>query len=165
MTAPYRVGSPAVWIENDPEGMRVERTAVVAVRQDGDGWAVETLAGTELVDERGEGPQLVPLDAEMAVEFEERGPSFVVRSTVDDMSVTLTPALTGDASNTALGMSRIEATGTSVERAAACDRRPAQEAHLDRRGRRFLPKHPREDDLTSSEPPATSAGAIESGGT
>jgi hypothetical protein len=84
MTAPYRVGSPAVWIENDPQGMRVERTAVVAVRQDGDGWAVETLAGTELVDERGEGPQLVPLDAEMAVEFEERGPAFVVRSTVDD---------------------------------------------------------------------------------
>jgi hypothetical protein len=85
MTAPYRVGSPAVWIENDPEGMRVERTAVVAVRQDGDGWAVETQAGTELVDERGEGPQLVPLDAEMAVEFEERGPSFVVPATVDDI--------------------------------------------------------------------------------
>ena len=65
--------------------MRVERTAVVAVRQDGDGWAVETLAGTERVDERGEGSRLVPLDAEMAVEFEERGSSFVVQSTVADL--------------------------------------------------------------------------------
>jgi hypothetical protein len=54
---------------------------VVAVRQDGDGWAVETLAGTERVDERGEGSRLVPLDAEMAVEFEERG--VVVRCAVD----------------------------------------------------------------------------------
>jgi hypothetical protein len=32
----------------------------------------------------GEGARLVPLDAEMAVEFAERGPSFVVRSTIDD---------------------------------------------------------------------------------
>ena len=85
VTAPYRVGDPAVFISDDPAGMRVERTAVVAVRQDGDGWAVETLAGTERVDERGEGSRLVPLDAEMAVEFEERGSSFVVQSTVADL--------------------------------------------------------------------------------
>jgi hypothetical protein len=76
---------PAVWLAVDPEGMRVEHTAVVDVRPDGDGWTVETLAGTEHVDERGEGRQLVPLDAEMAAEFEERGTSYVVRSTVDDL--------------------------------------------------------------------------------
>jgi hypothetical protein len=76
---------PAVWLGVDPEGMRVERTAVVDVRPDGDGWTVETLAGTEHVDERGEGRQLVPLDAEMAAEFEDRGTSFVVGSTVDDI--------------------------------------------------------------------------------
>jgi hypothetical protein len=82
VTAPYRVGDPAVFISNDNEGMRVERTAVVAVRADGDGWLIETLAGSERVDERGEGRQLVPLDAEMAQAFEDRGPSFVVTSTV-----------------------------------------------------------------------------------
>jgi hypothetical protein len=86
MTSPYRVGSPAVYIQDDPGGMRVERTAVVAVRQDGDHWIVDTLAGTERVDEHGEGRQLVPLDAEMAVEFESRGPSFVVESTIADIA-------------------------------------------------------------------------------
>jgi hypothetical protein len=86
------VGEPAVFISNDPEGMRVERTAVVAVQPDGDGWSVETLLGTEHVDERGEGRQLVPLDAEMAAEFEERGASFVVRSTVDALERDLDPS-------------------------------------------------------------------------
>ena len=85
MTAPFRVGDPAVFLSDDPDGMRVERTAVIDVRPDGDGWSIETLAGTEHVDERGEGRQLVPLDAEMAVEFEERGTSFVVRSTAADI--------------------------------------------------------------------------------
>jgi hypothetical protein len=53
MTAQFRVGDPAVFITDDPAGMRVERTAVVAVRADGGEWAVETLAGAERVDERG----------------------------------------------------------------------------------------------------------------
>jgi hypothetical protein len=44
------------------------------VSPNGDGWTVETLVGTELVTEQGEGRRLVPLDAEMANEFEERGP-------------------------------------------------------------------------------------------
>lgn len=83
--APFRVGDPAVWISDDPQGMRVQRTAVLDVRSDGDGWTVETPIGTEHVDERGEGRQLVPLDAEMATEFEDLGPSFVVRSSVDEI--------------------------------------------------------------------------------
>jgi hypothetical protein len=83
---------PAVWLAVDPEGMRVEQTAVVDVRPDGDGWTVETLAGTEHVDERGEGSRLVPLDPEMAAEFEDRGTSFVVRSTVDDLEQDLDPS-------------------------------------------------------------------------
>jgi hypothetical protein len=93
MTGPFRVGDPAVWLHVDPEGMRVERTAVINVRQDGNGWTVETLAGTEQVDERGEGRQLVPLDAEMAVEFEERGASFVVKSSVEDIERDLDQSL------------------------------------------------------------------------
>jgi hypothetical protein len=84
---------PAVWLAVDPEGMRVEQTAVVDVRPDGDGWTVETLAGTEHVDERGEGSRLVPLDAEMAAEFEDRGTSFVVvRSTVTNIEQDLDPS-------------------------------------------------------------------------
>ena len=81
-----------MFISDDPQGMRVERTAVVSVRAQGDGWSVETLAGTERVDEQGGGSRLVPLDAQMAVEFDERGPSFVVRSTVDDLEQDLDPS-------------------------------------------------------------------------
>jgi hypothetical protein len=92
MTAPYRVGMPAVFLDADADGMRVTRTAVVDVRPDGDGWTVVTLVGTEHVDERGEGSRLVPLDAEMAAEFEDRGSSFVVRSTVDDIERDLDPS-------------------------------------------------------------------------
>jgi hypothetical protein len=79
-------------IFDDPDGMRVERTAVVAVRPDGDGWTVETLAGTERVDEQGEGPRLVPLDAQMAAEFDDRGASFVIRSTVDELDQDVDPS-------------------------------------------------------------------------
>jgi len=92
MTAPFRVGDPAVFISDHEDGMRVERTAVLDVRPDGDGWTVETLAGTEHVDERGEGSRLVPLDAEMAAEFEDRGTSFVVRSTVTNIQQDLDPS-------------------------------------------------------------------------
>jgi hypothetical protein len=53
--------------------MRVERTAVISVRPEVDGWTVVTLAGTERVNAEGEGSRLVPLDPEMAAEFEDRG--------------------------------------------------------------------------------------------
>jgi hypothetical protein len=92
VTAPFRVGDPAVWLEAVPEGMKVEQTAVLDVRPEGDGWTVVTPIGTEHVDERGEGSQLVALDAEMAAEFRERGSSFVIRSTVDDIVRDLDPS-------------------------------------------------------------------------
>jgi hypothetical protein len=116
MTAPYRVGEPAVFISDDPDGMRVERTAVVAVRADGDGWSVETLAGTEHVDERGEGSRLVPLDAEMAAEFEDRGTSFVVRSTVDDLEQDLNPSYDWQRFEQELGQERGPEQGYERER-------------------------------------------------
>ena len=65
--------------------MRVQRRAVLAVRPEGAGWSVETAAGIEHVDASGEGSRLVPLDEELAAEFEDRGTSFVVRSTVDEL--------------------------------------------------------------------------------
>ena len=93
MAAPFRVGDRAVWIDADPKGLRVSRTTLVNVRPDGDGWTVVTLAGTERVDERGEGSRLVPLDTEMAVELEDRGTSFVGKSTVDDIERNPEPGL------------------------------------------------------------------------
>jgi hypothetical protein len=88
MSAPFRVGDPAVWLEVDPEGMRVELTAVLRVRPDGDGWVIDTPLGAERVDEHGDGPRLVPLEHEMAVEFEERDTtSFVVPPTTADVEL------------------------------------------------------------------------------
>jgi hypothetical protein len=81
MTAPFKTGDLVVWLSLDAQGMRVERTPVVDVRPDGDGWLVKTPAGTEHVDERGEGKQLVPLEPETIAEFDSRGDTFVVRST------------------------------------------------------------------------------------
>jgi hypothetical protein len=93
VTAPYGVGMPAVWLDDDPEGMRVHRTAVLAVRPEGDGWSVETAAGIEHVDAYGEGSRLVPVDEELAAEFEEGGTSFVVLSTVDELEQDLDQSL------------------------------------------------------------------------
>ena len=76
-----------------PEGMRVHRTAVLAVRPEGDGWSVETAAGIEHVDAYGEGSRLVPVDEELAAEFEEGGTSFVVLSTVDELEQDLDQSL------------------------------------------------------------------------
>jgi hypothetical protein len=73
--------------------VRVERTAVISVRPEVDGWTVVTLAGTERVNAEGEGSRLVPLDPEMAAEFEDRGSSFVVRSTAEGIEQDLDPAL------------------------------------------------------------------------
>jgi hypothetical protein len=111
-----------------------------AVRADVDEWAVETLAGTERVDERGEGARLVPLDAEMAVEIEERGPSFVVRSTISNE--VFFPPTTGGSSSMILAVERIWITGTSGvmsgARVTSRDRHrgAAAQADLDGRGSR-----------------------------
>lgn len=87
VTSPFRVGDPAVWLEAVDQGMRVERTAVISVRPAGDGWTVTTLAGTDHVDERGEGRQLIPLEPETAAEFQDRNTSsFVVESTIADIA-------------------------------------------------------------------------------
>ena len=119
MTAPFRTGSPAVFITDHPDGMQVELTAVLRVRPDGDGWLVDTSAGTEWVDQRGEGARLVPLDAEMAVEFEERDVSrFVVRLRSTTWSVTSIGRSIGVASNgISVATRRIAIMGTSVQSA------------------------------------------------
>lgn len=108
MTAPHGVGMPAVWLDDDPEGMLVQRTAVLAVRPEGDGWSVETAAGIEHVDASGEGSRLVPLDEELAAEFEERGTSFVVRSTVDELEQDLDQSLDRERFERDLGRDEID---------------------------------------------------------
>jgi hypothetical protein len=81
MTAPFRTGDPAVWLDLSDNGLRATQVAVLRVVQIGDRYGVETTLGCDVVDERGEGSRLLPMDAELAQEFQEHGPSFVVRST------------------------------------------------------------------------------------
>ena len=136
MTAPHGVGMPAVWLDDDPEGMLVQRTAVLAVRPEGDGWSVETAAGIEHVDASGEGSRLVPLDEELAAEFEERGTSFVVRSTVDELEQDLDQSLDRERFEQTLAATRsIATTGPSVERVSGRDRHRGATAQADLDGR------------------------------
>jgi hypothetical protein len=73
-------------MEHDPQGMRIYRAEVTEVSQeDPDSWRVSTTRGEEVVNREGEGPNLVPLDEEIANEIDEKGEGFLVESTVRDI--------------------------------------------------------------------------------
>src|SRR4051794_34624854 len=92
MAPPYRVGDRAVWLEPDPDGLRVHRTTVIAIEPDPEGWQVETTHGVEHVDGRGEGGALVPADEELAVALDNRGDGFLVESTTRQLEAQLDPS-------------------------------------------------------------------------
>jgi hypothetical protein len=86
MAGPYAPGDQAVWMEHDPQGMRVYRAEVLEVSQeDPDSWWVSTTRGEEVVDREGEGPSLVPMEEQIATEITEKGDGFLVESTVRDI--------------------------------------------------------------------------------
>ena len=60
------------------------------------------------VDASGEGSRLVPLDEELAAEFEDRGTSFVVRSTVDELEQDLDQSLDRERFERDLGRDEID---------------------------------------------------------
>jgi hypothetical protein len=94
MTAPYERGQSAAWLEFDENGMKVYRAEVVGVSKEAyDTWLVSTTHGQERVNDRGEGPRLVPVDTEIAEEFARRGDGFLVESTVRDIDRELDQSL------------------------------------------------------------------------
>jgi hypothetical protein len=94
MDAPYERGQSAAWLEFDENGMRVYRAEVVGVSKEAyDTWLISTTHGQERVNDQGEGPRLVPVDAEIAEEFTRRGDGFRVESTVRDIERSLNQSL------------------------------------------------------------------------
>lgn len=94
MSAPYERGQSAAWLEFDENGMRVYQASVVGVSKEAtDLWLVSTTHGQERVNDRGEGPRLVPVDPEIAEEFARRGDGFLVESTVRDIDRELNKSL------------------------------------------------------------------------
>ena len=77
MNAPYAPGDQAAWLELDDEGLHVTRAWVKSVEEEGNRWRVETTYGTELVNDQGEGQELVPIDNELELEFAERGDHYL----------------------------------------------------------------------------------------
>lgn len=99
MTPPYRVGDQIAWIDADDAGVRVSRATVLTVERGQQGWSVETARGRESVDQRGEGSRVVPIDDELERDFEVRGESFIVQSTVQEITQHLDSTSSGRTCN------------------------------------------------------------------
>ncbi|MGZ4626899.1 MAG: hypothetical protein ACXV3S_11555 [Kineosporiaceae bacterium] len=86
MDAPYRRGDQVVWLALDEEGMRVYRAEVTDVSPEAAAtWLVATTRGQERVNDQGEGRHLVPMDTDIAEEFDRHGDGFLVRSSRHDL--------------------------------------------------------------------------------
>jgi hypothetical protein len=94
MAGPFAPGDQAVWLEDDPAGMRVWRAEILEVSQEEpDSWRVSTTRGEEVVNREGEGPSLVPMDEEIATDIARKGDGFLVESTVRDLERLLDQSL------------------------------------------------------------------------
>ena len=70
---------------------------MLTVEREGMGWTVETDHGREVVDHRGEGSRLLPIDDELARDFARHdGEPFVVKSTAQEIEADLDPLLDWD---------------------------------------------------------------------
>jgi hypothetical protein len=83
MSAPFEPGNTVVWMEIDPDGLRVHRATVQTIqRADApDRWSVTTDRGTTTVDNTGVGSAVVPLDPDIQADLYVHGDGYLVTST------------------------------------------------------------------------------------
>jgi hypothetical protein len=104
MAPPLRPGDRVAWLSADGDGVRVEEATVLSVEREGMGWTAETDHGREVVDHRGEGSRLLPIDDELARDFARHdGEPFVVQSTAQEIEADLDPLLDWDTFERELG--------------------------------------------------------------
>lgn len=86
MTRPLEPGQQVAWLEVHDSGMRVYRATVESIEPsiEQDQWIVTTDYGDALVDAEGVGTYTVPVDQQIAQEFERRGDGFVIEPTTYD---------------------------------------------------------------------------------
>jgi hypothetical protein len=87
MTAPYRPGQEAVALFLVDEGVRVHETRIYDAYPDAlEGrWHVSHELGETIVDGKGEGAYLLPLNDELRAELQQHGDGYLVESTERDV--------------------------------------------------------------------------------
>jgi hypothetical protein len=83
MSAPFEPGNTLVWMEIDPDGLRVHRATVQTIQRstEPDRWSVTTDRGTTTVDNTGVGSVAVPLDPDIQADLYIHGDGYLVTST------------------------------------------------------------------------------------
>ena len=83
MSAPFEPGNTVVWMEIDPDGLRVHRATVETIQRSPapDRWSVTTDRGTTTVDNTGIGSVAVPLDPDIQADLYLHGDGYLVTST------------------------------------------------------------------------------------
>jgi hypothetical protein len=82
MSAPFELGTTVVWMEIDPNGLRVHRARVETIHPAApDRWSVTTDRGTTTVDNTGVGSVAVPLDPDIQADLYVHGDGYLVTST------------------------------------------------------------------------------------
>jgi hypothetical protein len=83
MSAPFEPGNTVVWMEIDPDGLRVHRATVETIQRSPapDRWSVTTDRGTTTVDNTGVGSVAVPLDPDIQADLYIHGDGYLVTST------------------------------------------------------------------------------------
>jgi hypothetical protein len=97
MSAPFEPGNTVVWMEIDPDGLRVHRATVQTIQRSPapDRWSVTTDRGTTTVDNTGVGSKAVPLDPDIQADLYVHGDGYLVTST----SIGLESSTEQDSSN------------------------------------------------------------------
>jgi hypothetical protein len=80
MAKPYATGHPMIWLENDPDGVRIHHATVTSIEPSTqpDTWKVTTNLGTATVDHDGIGAHALPLDDFLATELYIKGDGYLI---------------------------------------------------------------------------------------
>jgi hypothetical protein len=83
MSAPFEPGNTVVWMEIDPDGLRVHRATVQTIQRAAapGRWSVTTDRGTTSVDNTGIGSAALPLDPDIQADLYLHGDGYLVTST------------------------------------------------------------------------------------
>jgi hypothetical protein len=83
MSAPFEPGNTVVWMEIDPNGLRVHRATVETIQraEAPNRWSVTTDRGTTTVDNTGIGSAAVPLDPDIQADLYLHGDGYLVTPT------------------------------------------------------------------------------------
>jgi hypothetical protein len=83
MSAPFEPGNTVVWMEIDPDGLRVHRATVQTIQRSTapDQWSVTTDRGTTTVDNTGIGSAALPLDPDIQADLYLHGDGYLVTPT------------------------------------------------------------------------------------